>query len=77
MHGSNVQWCGRSYAASSSSNTVEAKKERRRISKDERRSMVKKYFNKYIFFDFSLHSYFSSLVDSWIWRRIQKYTNYE
>ncbi|KAL0369002.1 UNVERIFIED_CONTAM: hypothetical protein Scaly_1119100 [Sesamum calycinum] len=47
VHGSNVQWCGRSYAASASSDTVECKKARRRVSKDERKTMVENYVNKY------------------------------
>ncbi|XP_011074424.1 uncharacterized protein LOC105159162 isoform X1 [Sesamum indicum] len=47
VHGSNAQWCGRSYAASASSDTVECKKARRRVSKDERKTMVENYVNKY------------------------------
>ncbi|KAL0392055.1 UNVERIFIED_CONTAM: hypothetical protein Sradi_2428300 [Sesamum radiatum] len=47
VHGSNVQWCGRSYAASASSDTVECKKARRRVSKDERKTMVENYVNKH------------------------------
>ncbi|KAL9143769.1 hypothetical protein ABFS82_14G255500 [Erythranthe guttata] len=48
MHGSHIKWSGRSYAASAPSNTMEVKKSRRRVSKDERRYMVEKYFNKYV-----------------------------
>ncbi|KAL7085212.1 hypothetical protein ACP275_14G268100 [Erythranthe tilingii] len=48
MHGSHIKWSGRSYAASAPSNTMEVKKSRRRVSKDERRYMVEKYFNKYM-----------------------------
>lgn len=47
VHVSNMQWCGKSYAASTSSETVEARKTRRRVTKDERRLMVEKYVNKY------------------------------
>ncbi|KAK6130888.1 hypothetical protein DH2020_035363 [Rehmannia glutinosa] len=47
VHGSNIQWCGRSYAASASSEALENGKPRRRISKDERKSMVENYVNKY------------------------------
>ncbi|KAK4434425.1 hypothetical protein Salat_0605300 [Sesamum alatum] len=47
VHGSNTQWRGRSYAASASSDTVECRKARRRVSKDERKSMVENYVNKY------------------------------
>ncbi|KAL0432502.1 UNVERIFIED_CONTAM: hypothetical protein Slati_2584500 [Sesamum latifolium] len=47
-HGSDAQWCGRSYAAASaSSSTVECKKARRRVPKDERKIMLENYVNKY------------------------------
>ncbi|KAI3460227.1 hypothetical protein Pfo_016890 [Paulownia fortunei] len=47
MHGSNMQWRARSYAASTSSETLEARKSQRRVSKGERKSMVENYVNKY------------------------------
>ncbi|KAL6527385.1 hypothetical protein OROGR_016475 [Orobanche gracilis] len=44
---SNIRWCGRSYAASASSENRETKKARGRVSKDVRKSMVENYVNKY------------------------------
>ncbi|GFP96372.1 hypothetical protein PHJA_001781300 [Phtheirospermum japonicum] len=46
LTGSNIQWSGRSYAASASSEAHETKKARGRVSKDVRKSMVENFVNK-------------------------------
>ncbi|PIN25270.1 hypothetical protein CDL12_02006 [Handroanthus impetiginosus] len=47
VHESKIQCRARSYAASDPSDMPEARKTRRRISKDERKSMVENYVKKY------------------------------
>lgn len=45
--GSDIQWRGRSYAASLPSERPKSQNVRRRVSKDERRTMVESFVNKY------------------------------
>ncbi|KAK9279001.1 hypothetical protein L1049_028583 [Liquidambar formosana] len=47
VRGSNIQWRGRSYAASVPSDLPKAQKGRKRVSKDERKAMVESFVNKY------------------------------
>lgn len=46
-HGSKVQWCAISNAASVSSESPNSRKSRKRIPKDERQAMVERYVNEY------------------------------
>lgn len=47
IHGANMQWRARSYAASVPSHMPKSHKAQKRVSKDDRRAMVESYVNKY------------------------------
>ncbi|KAI5557853.1 hypothetical protein BDE02_18G131100 [Populus trichocarpa] len=47
IHGANMQWRARSYAASVPSHMPQSHKAQKRVSKDDRRAMVESYVNKY------------------------------
>ncbi|XP_061950887.1 uncharacterized protein LOC133673956 isoform X2 [Populus nigra] len=47
IHGANMQWRARSYAASVPSHMPQSYKSQKRVSKDDRRAMVESYVNKY------------------------------
>lgn len=47
--GFNIQWRGRSQAASVSSDVPKVKRVQKKVSKDERRAMMEAFVNKYLF----------------------------
>lgn len=46
-HGSTIQWRGRANAASTASDIPSSQRDRKKVSKDERRAMLESYVNKY------------------------------
>ncbi|KAJ0048235.1 hypothetical protein Pint_16594 [Pistacia integerrima] len=49
VYGSNIQWRGRSQAASVPSDVPKAKRGHKKVSKDKRHAMVESFVNKYLF----------------------------
>ncbi|KAJ6372856.1 hypothetical protein OIU76_027229 [Salix suchowensis] len=47
IHGANMQWRAKSYAASVPSHMPKSHKAQKRVSKDDRRAMVESYVNRY------------------------------
>ncbi|XP_058090212.1 uncharacterized protein LOC131236792 isoform X2 [Magnolia sinica] len=47
VHGSNIQWRGRSFAASVPSDSSKPQRGQKRLSKDERRAMLESFVDKY------------------------------
>lgn len=62
VNGSNIQWRGKSYAASVPSDAPKSQRGRR-LPRDERKAMVESFVNKYLFF---LIYFFISSLNSYI-----------
>lgn len=51
---SNILGCGGSYATSAGSSALEDRRPRKRVSKNERKTMVETYVNEYVYLNFPL-----------------------